>query len=434
MGTLVIVGAQWGDEGKGKIVDLLAEKADMVVRYQGGANAGHEVVVGKKRFVMHLIPSGILHKGKHCVIGNGVVLDPEALLAEIATLRKAGVPVSPKNLTLSPLAHLTFPLHKLLDASREGSKEQATIGTTRRGIGPTYMDKAGRVGLRIGDLAHPEYVAQMLEGNLSEKNLLLKHCFKSAPVKLKDCLELAKRWRRQLLPFVGDAIEQVYLAHRSGRKLLMEGAQGTLLDVDYGTYPYVSASNASAGGACTGGGLGPTAVDRVIGVCKAYATRVGEGPFPTQFDEAMDAAIREKGDEFGRTTGRARRCGWLDAVALRHAVMVNGMTQLAVTKLDVLDHLETIQVAVAYKIQGKTVKRFPSCLPDQVKAKPIYQSFPGWQESTRNCRRWQDLPVRARRYLEAVSQMAGVPIALVSVGPERDETILVDKGLKEYKF
>jgi adenylosuccinate synthase len=434
MPTLVVVGAQWGDEGKGKIVDLLAEKADLVVRYQGGANAGHEVVVGKKRFVMHLIPSGILHRGKRCIIGNGVVLDPEALAAEIELLRGAGVRVDKGTLTISPLVHLTFPFHKALDSSREGSKEQATIGTTKRGIGPTYMDKAGRVGLRACDLAHPALVAQVLEQNLAEKNLILKHCYKAKPVGKAECLALAKKWQKQLSPFLGDAIEMVYKASRNGKRLLMEGAQGSLLDIDYGTYPFVSASNATAGGACTGGGLGPTSVDRVVGVCKAYATRVGEGPFPTQFDPKMDQAIREKGDEFGRTTGRARRCGWLDAVALRHAVMVNGMTQLAITKLDVLDDLDTIKVAVAYKVGKKTVKRFPSSIVDQAAAKPVYQGFPGWKASTRNARSWDELPQKAQRYLEHVSQLAGVPVGLVSVGPERDETILVDPSLKEYRF
>lgn len=434
MPTLVVVGAQWGDEGKGKIVDILAENADLVVRYQGGANAGHEVVVGKKRFVMHLIPSGILHRGKRCVIGNGVVLDPEALEAEITVLRGAGVKVDRKSLCISPLAHLTFPFHKLLDSSREGSKAQATIGTTKRGIGPTYMDKAGRVGLRAGDLLHPEHVAKVLEQNLAEKNLLIKTCYRGKPVTAKECLALAKKWKALLAPYLGDTIEEVYNATRRGKRVLMEGAQGTLLDVDYGTYPFVSASNATAGGACTGGGLGPTAVDRVVGVCKAYTTRVGEGPFPTQFDDKMDADIRSKGDEFGRTTGRARRCGWLDMVALRHAVMVNGMTQLAITKLDVLDDLDTIRVAVAYKVGSKTVKRFPGILPELVKAKPVYQSFPGWKTSTRSAQTWDQLPVKARRYLEAVSQMAGAPICLVSVGPDREETIMVDPGLKDYRF
>jgi adenylosuccinate synthase len=433
MPALVVVGAQWGDEGKGKIVDLLAEKAAYVVRYQGGANAGHEVIVKGQSFVMHLIPSGILHAGKKCVIGNGVVLDAEALAKEINELRSRGVKVSPANLLISPLTHLTFSFHRLLDGGREGNTSARKIGTTKRGIGPTYADKAARVGIRAGDLTDAAYCRQVLTQNLAEKNHLLKlHGGKAIPV--AQALAEARAWIKTLQPFLADTVEILYEASLQKKNILLEGAQGTLLDVDFGTYPYVSASNASAGGASSGSGLGPTAIGRVLGVCKAYTTRVGEGPFPTEFSHEMDQMIREKGDEFGRTTGRARRCGWLDLVGLRHAVMVNGLRELAITKLDVLDDLKEICIANGYTLRGKKQDRFPTSVSDLEAVKPSYVRLPGWQSSTRKARKVTELPVNARRYLDKISQLAGVPVSIVSVGPDREQTLFADRSSFDYKF
>lgn len=432
MPALVVVGAQWGDEGKGKIVDLLSEKAAYVVRCQGGANAGHEVIIDKQSFVLHLVPSGILHAGKKCVIGNGVVVDPVALAREVGELRSRGIKVG-SNLMLSPLAHLTFSFHRLLDGAREGSTSSKKIGTTKRGIGPTYADKVARMGLRAGDLARPEYCRQVLAQNLAEKNQVLKyHGVK--PVKMADAWKEAQGWMKILKPFLADTVEILYQASRKGQNILLEGAQGTLLDVDFGTYPYVTSSSATAGGACAGSGLGPTEIGRVLGVCKAYTTRVGEGPFPTEFSHEMDQKMRERGDEFGRTTGRARRCGWLDAVGLRHAAMVNGLSELVITKLDVMDELPEVCIAKSYKVDGKTLHRFPSTVWEWEAAKPEYITMPGWKSSTRGARTWAQLPVNARRYLEKIASMVGVPLGIVSVGPDRNETLFVNKTSKDYKF
>ncbi len=433
MPALVVVGAQWGDEGKGKIVDLLAEKAGVVARYQGGANAGHEVVVGGKSFVLHLVPAGILHADKLCVIGNGVVVDALALAREIEDLRSRGVKVD-GNLKISTLAHLTFSFHRSLDASRESHGKSNKIGTTQRGIGPTYMDKVGRVGLRAGDLLSPARLRQALAQNLMEKNLLLKSVYRSKPLSPALALKEAASFLSILKPFLADTVELLETAWQKGRNILLEGAQGTLLDVDFGTYPYVSASNGSAGGACTGSGLGPTRVGRVLGVCKAYTTRVGEGPFPTELPPTQNQALRERGDEFGRTTGRARRCGWLDAVALRHAAMVNGMTELAITKLDVLDDLKEILVADSYRVKGRAIRRFPANLEEMESARPNYLKLPGWRASTRKARSLAQLPANARRYLTAIERLSGVPVSIVSVGPARDQTIFLNTKSRDYRF
>jgi adenylosuccinate synthase len=434
MGVLVVVGAQWGDEGKGKIVDLLARKAKVVVRYQGGANAGHEVVVNGESFVLHLVPSGILHKNALNIVGNGVVLDPDSFLEEVRGLEKRGVKVKGR-LVISPRAHLTLPLHKLLDGAREAAAHKGkSIGSTKRGISPTYMDKAGRVGLRLADLNDKAYCMAQLAQSLQEKNVLFKHLYKSPTLSPAALYQGLLKAAKALLPFMADT--EGILAEAIKRKLpiLMEGAQGTLLDIDFGTYPYVTASSSTAGGAATGSGIGPTRLDYVLGVCKAYTTRVGEGPFPTEFDAARSKHLRDLGGEFGRTTGRARRCGWLDLVALNYAARVNGLDGLAITKLDVLDSFKDLEVCVAYKIRGKRVDLFPATVSDLADAVPVTVKLKGWASDTTKARSLKDLPAAARAYLRYIEKFTGVPVALVSVGAERERTIIVDKKLNSWKF
>ena len=417
MPCTVVVGAQWGDEGKGKIVDALSEAADVVARYQGGPNAGHSVIHRGETLVLHLVPSGILHAGRRCLIGNGVVIDLLRLHDEVVQLEARGVPAS-RQLGVSVAAHLILPYHRAVEASFE--RGPAAIGTTGRGIGFAYRDKAARTGLRVGDLFDREHFVAQADRNLGRLQLE----YPEAAVELAamngallhDELLAVAAW---LEPLVTDVGHELHAALRRGERVLLEGAQGTLLDLDHGTYPYVTSSPASAAGAPLGVGLGPTAVDEVVGVTKAYATRVGHGPFPSEMPAEEAAHLREAGEEYGATTGRPRRCGWLDLPALRYAARVNGLTQLVVTKLDVLDQFAEVRVAVGYERDGREVEGFPASARDLERCKPVWKSFPGWQQSTRAVRRWADLPVAARRYLEWIETEVGVRIATVSVGAER---------------
>ncbi len=419
----VVVGAQWGDEGKGKIIDLLTEQADIVVRYQGGNNAGHTVVVGEREFVFHLIPSGILHRDKTCVIGNGVVVDPEALLAEMAGLRKSGVALK-RNLLVSDQAHLILPYHKQLDRLQE-AKRCGRIGTTGRGIGPCYEDKMARVGIRLADLFDRAALAEKLRANLREKNELFTKIYRAPTMAFQPLYMQYLAFGRRLKPHAIDCSRFLNDAIARRRRILFEGAQGTLLDIDYGTYPYVTSSNASAGGACTGTGVGPTKIDRVVGVVKAYTTRVGEGPFPTEFPPILMQEIRHKGREYGATTGRPRRCGWFDAVIVRHAARVNGMSAMAVTKLDVLDEMASIKICVGYRHRGRRYDDFPADIALLSACTPIYETHPGWRQDTTGVERFGQLPRNAQRYLRRISALVGVPICLVSIGLRRTQAFHV---------
>jgi adenylosuccinate synthase len=421
MSNVVIVGAQWGDEGKGKIVDLFTSWADVVVRYQGGANAGHTLVVGGTKTVLHLVPSGVLHPGKKCLIGNGVVVDPEALLNEIDLLKSRGLLADPHQLVVSENAHVILPYHKAIDAGRE--KKEA-IGTTGRGIGPCYEDKVARRGVRVRDLLRPEGLRKKLESRLEEANAQIA-ALKGEPVTLEPLLKTALAHGERIRPYMGDVSEVLSHEVSRGRAVLFEGAQGTLLDIDHGTYPYVTSSNTVAGNAPVGAGLGPTAIDSVIGITKAYTTRVGNGPLPTELNDATGEKLRTIGAEFGATTGRPRRCGWLDALVLRYAARVNGLSGLAITKLDVLTGFEKLQIAVAYKLpNGKTVSEFPSDPELLAEAVPVYEELPGWKEHLEGLREYGELPTNARRYVERVEQLVGVESIAVSVGAERGQTIV----------
>lgn len=397
------MGAQWGDEGKGKIIDILASDADIIVRYQGGNNAGHTVVIGDNEFILHLIPSGILHKGKTCIIGNGVVIDPDALLKEIEMLRKKGVKVD-GNLLISEAAHVILPYHKVIDKRRG-----AEIGTTGRGIGPCYVDKMARCGIRMADLVNEDSLRRKLQANLQDSAEF------DCEAIYKQYLEYGKKMKKYLanVPIV------LSKAMAKKKRILFEGAQGTLLDVDHGTYPYVTSSNATAGGALTGTGVGPTAINKVIGVVKAYTTRVGEGPFPTQFKDELMEKIRSKGKEFGATTGRPRRCGWFDAIIVRHAVIVNGLSEIVVTKLDVLDETENIKVCTGYKYKGKTYKDFPADIDVLSGCEPVYEDHKGWMSDTTSVKKYKDLPKNAKAYLNRLSELLDVKIGMVSVGSKR---------------
>jgi adenylosuccinate synthase len=420
---LVIVGAQWGDEGKGKLVDLYAEQADVVVRYQGGTNAGHTLVVNGVKTVLHLIPSGILHPGKRCVIGNGCVVDPVALVAEMDELVAAGVDVSPARLCISHAAPAILDVHKRLDRAREGAAGDARIGTTGRGIGPAYEDAVSRHGVRLGDLADPQRLRQRVDGLLFEKNALLA-AYGQAPVTAADILEPLEAVRDRIVPYLADAGAELAARRQAGERLLFEGAQGALLDVWHGTYPFVTSSSTVAANAAVGSGLGPQAIGRVLGVTKAYATRVGAGPFPTELDDAVGARIREVGREFGATTGRPRRCGWLDLPALRYAARINGLTSLALMKLDVLQGFETLKVCTEYTWRGRTYEEMPTEPAAWSALVPVYAELPGFTEDLRAARRMGDLPATARDYVERISAWTGLPIELVSVGPGRDENVV----------
>ena len=417
----VIVGAQWGDEGKGKIIDILSARADYVVRYQGGSNAGHTVVVDGKEFIFHLIPSGVLHRGKICCIGNGVTIDPESLLKEIDGLSAAGINAG-KCLKISPLAHVIMPYHKVLDKLRE-SKRTHRIGTTGRGIGPCYADKINRCGIRMADLLNPRVLEEKLRDNLKEKNEIFRKVYGHHGYGFKDTYDAYLGYGRRLKPYINDIAALLKHAMELKKKILFEGAQGTFLDIDFGTYPFVTSSSATSGGACIGTGVPPSAIDRVIGVAKAYTTRVGEGPFPTEFCPEFAGFIRTKGKEFGATTGRPRRCGWFDAVMLKESIMINGINELVLTKLDVLDGLKAIKIATGYKYKGKTFRQFPSDLEVLSKAVPVYQEVPGWEKPAQGIRVFSRLPANARAYVSRLEEMLECPISMVSVGSSREETI-----------
>jgi len=419
---VVVVGAQWGDEGKGKLVDVLAERADLVVRYQGGANAGHTVVTGQTQFILQQIPSGILHPRVTCVVGNGVVLDPDQLFAELDQLESKGIDPAGR-LFVSDRAHLVLPYHKLLDKASERSQN---IGTTGRGIGPTYEDKYGRRGIRVGDLRQLACLRPVLTERVERANRLLALMGSPDRASLDAEIALLERWAPRLLPFVVDTGLLVHRAIKAGKRVLLEGAQGSLLDVYHGTYPFVTSSNTTAGGAAVGAGIGPTAIHGVLGVVKAYTTRVGNGPLPTEADDAAGARLRDLGGEFGAVTGRPRRCGWFDATVVRYAVRVNGLTGLAVTKLDVLDEFEEIPVGTAYRLDGSSCAEMPSEVDLLGRVQPVYEVLPGWRRPTTAARRLADLPAEARRYLDRLEELSGTAIRYVSVGTRRDQIIDVE--------
>ena len=426
MGTTVLVGLQWGDEGKGKIIDVLTEDADVVVRFQGGNNAGHTIEVGEEKFILHLIPSGIVRKEARCIIANGVVVNPLGLHEEIRDLEERGIQVKGR-LEVSTRCQLVFRYHCLLDGLFERKLGEAKIGTTKRGIGPSYADKVNRVGIRAADLRDPKLLKQRFERQARFFNRIFLDAGEPE-------LDLEKEWAElepvaeALAPYVGDTVLSLNESWENDRNILFEGAQGTWLDVDYGTYPYVTSSNTTAGAACTGGGLSPARIDRIVGVAKAYTTRVGSGPFPTELEDEAGETLREVGREFGATTGRPRRCGWFDAVATRYATMLNGVHGLAMTKLDVLDSFETLKICTAYDVGGTRMTDMPSNPDDISRAVPLYEEMPGWKEPTDGVRSWNELPERARKYLERLSELVRTPISLISVGPNREQTFAVKSG------
>jgi adenylosuccinate synthase len=421
MPSVVVVGAQWGDEGKGKITDFLAERADMVVRYQGGANAGHTVVVREEEFRLHLIPSGILYPGKTCIIGNGVVLDPKVLMGEMDYLMARGRSV--EALRISDRAHVLFPYHSRLDDVQEDRRGENKIGTTRRGIGPCYADKSARMGIRVCDLMDEETLRPMLQQRTAEKNDLFQKVYGVEGVDFDQVLQEYLDYAERLRPYVCDTSILINEALDESRKVLFEGAQGTLLDLDHGTYPYVTSSHPVAGGACIGSGVGPTRIGQVVGVVKAYTSRVGDGPFPTEITGEVGEAIREKGHEYGTTTGRPRRCGWLDTVVIRHAARVSGLGGLAVTRLDTLSGFDRVKICAEYDLDGERIRNLPASLKALGRCRPVYEEFEGWDEDLTSITSYKDLPRNAQRYLEAVSEMSGVPLAIVSIGRERAQTV-----------
>lgn len=423
MTVSVIVGAQWGDEGKGKITDLLSKGMDMVVRYQGGNNAGHTVVIGDKTYKLHLIPSGIFYPNVTCIIGNGVVVDPSVMIDEMETLTAQGIDIT--KLKVSSRAHVIFPYHRFIDQAQEKKRESGRIGTTSRGIGPCYVDKINRRGIRIGDLYNEDAFKEKLQWNIEEKSFLLKNFYKQDfPLDfdriLSDYLGYAKMIRKNVIE---DASSFISSAASKGKNILLEGAQGMMLDVDHGTYPFVTSSNPTAGGACTGCGIGPKLIDEVIGVVKAYVTRVGSGPFMTEISGGAGDFLREKGGEYGATTGRPRRCGWFDAVVLKYSSIINGFTQLAITKLDVLDELPAIKICTGYKCGDKMLETIPSDLRVLEKCIPVYEELPGWQSDTSPVKNFEDLPQNAKNYIETISKLSGIPVKMVSIGAERGKII-----------
>ncbi len=420
MPNTILVGAQWGDEGKGKIIDVLIEKADIVVRMQGGNNAGHTVLVGKKKYVLHLIPSGILRPEKKCVIGNGVVVDPVHLVSEMEALKKLGVEFN-RNLFISETAHLVFPYHRLLDERREIAKGKNRLGTTKRGIGPAYSDKAARTGIRIIDLIDADSFLRLLKQRIQTNNEVLK-ALGAEPLSFKQIADDYLAAARRLKPFVIDTVRFLHEACQKKDNILFEGAQGAFLDIDHGSYPYVTSSSTTAGGACTGTGVPPNRIDKVVGVMKAYTTRVGEGPMPTE-DASLGEHLHRMGREFGATTGRARRCGWWDAALARHASIVNGIDEIAVTNLDGLDAMPVLKIGVGYHLGNKKIDYIPNVTGSLSKCRPIYTELPGWLCSTQKCRQWADLPPNARQYLETVAKLSQSRLRIVSVGPARDQTI-----------
>ncbi|MBP1653981.1 MAG: Adenylosuccinate synthetase [Bacteroidetes bacterium] len=425
MPVQIIVGAQWGDEGKGKLVDMLSEHADIVARYQGGANAGHTVCIGDKTYVLHLIPSGMFHPHITCVIGNGVVIDPAALMDEIAQLEAAGVDITGR-LLISHNAHLIMPYHKQLDVIRE-VQASSKIGTTGRGIGPSYIDKFMRNGIRIVDLLDRDVLARKLKANLEEKNRILSRVYGETMIDVDALIDEYEDFDKRIDPYVTDTAFYLHQALRDGKRVIAEGAQGALLDIDHGTYPYVTSSNPTSGGACTGLGIPPTAITSIVGVVKAYTTRVGNGPFPTEQQNPAGELLRTTGHEFGATTGRPRRCGWFDTVAMRYSAMINGIDQIAVTKLDVLDGLSEIPVCTGYELNGKRLKTFPTDLSSLERIRPVYEVYQGWRSPTSGIRTYADLPERARTYVEALAARTETRLWVISVGPRRDQSIFVPR-------
>ncbi len=421
----VIIGAQWGDEGKGRVVDALGAKVDIFARYQGGANAGHTVIVEGQKYVFHLLPSGMLYPCKICIIGNGVVIDPEQLLKELKDLQDQGKDRA--RLVISGAAHVVMPYHKVLDKAQEELRGKGRkIGTTGRGIGPAYVDKYSRCGIRVEDLLDGDVLREKLEYNLDEKNTYLSKIYGEEPLPFHEMYSIALSWGKSLAPYVGDASLIIDEALREGKGVLFEGAQGTLLDIDHGTYPYVTSSNTVSAQAATGTGLGPSAVGYVLGICKAYTTRVGQGPFPTEQENEIGRLIGERGREFGTVTGRPRRCGWFDAVLVRQTVRTSGIHGLALTKLDILDGFDEIQVCTGYRLDGELIDHFPAGEGAQARVEPVYETIEGWQAPTANARSWADLPAQAIKYVRRIEELVGCPIALLSTSPERDDTILVE--------
>jgi adenylosuccinate synthase len=425
MSIRVVVGAQWGDEGKGKIVDLLSKKADYVVRYQGGANAGHTLEFDDQKIVLHLIPSGIFNGDATCVIGNGVVIDPHELLEEIKEVEKVGGSLQGR-LKISNAAHVILPYHQLLDQVKEEHRGDDAIGTTGRGIGPAYVSKVSRIGIRMADLAHPKQLRTKVEANIADINEALQHTYNREPIEAAPVIEDLLVAAEKLSPYVTNTSELLHQAIAEDKEILLEGAQGSLLDVDHGTYPYVTSSCPTSGGACTGSGIPPTAIDKVMGISKAYCTRVGHGPFPTELLEEVGEELREAGQEFGATTGRPRRCGWIDLVALKYAVQVNGMNELTISKLDILNDFEEIKLCTAYKVDGEETDVFPRDLPDIDDIEPVYTSMPGWEQSLKDCDSIEELPAKAQKYLEFIQDYLGVTLTILSKGPKRSETIVAD--------
>ncbi|MDD5436697.1 MAG: adenylosuccinate synthase [Candidatus Omnitrophica bacterium] len=423
MANIVILGAQWGDEGKGKVIDIFTQKVDYVVRYQGGNNAGHTVVIDDDEFILHLIPSGILHKRKICVIGNGVVVDPRALLDEISMLKKRGIKVDGR-LLISESAHVIFPYHKRLDELKEQKRKK--IGTTKKGIGPCYADKVARSGIRVADLLDEAVLKEKLTANLDEKNAILDKTYGAQGYSFDELYNEYRGYAEEIKKYVCNTTVVLNDAIKKRKKILFEGAQGTLLDVDHGTYPFVTSSNSTAGGASTGTGVGPTAIGKVIGVVKAYTTRVGEGPFPTEFTKDLMERIRRKGKEFGATTGRPRRCGHFDSVIVKHSIMVNGIDEIVVTKLDVLDDLDSIKICTAYKFEGKTYTDFPTNSRVLAGCEPVYEEVPGWKEDTTKVTSYLKLPKNAKNYLKRIQNLLKTRIVLISVGCERKQTFSKD--------
>ena len=423
MPNIVILGAQWGDEGKGKVIDIYAPKVDFVVRYQGGNNAGHTVVIGQDEFILHLVPSGILHKGKICVIGNGVVIDPKALLDEIAMLEKKRVSVAGR-LFISEEAHVIMPYHKKLDELKEAKKRK--IGTTKKGIGPCYADKVARSGIRVVDLFNEEVFKEKLRNNLEEKNEILTKIYGADTFSFDAIYNEYSNYARAIKKYVCNTAVMLNDAVKKKKRILFEGAQGTLLDVDHGTYPFVTSSNSTSGGASTGTGVGPTKIDKVIGIVKAYTTRVGEGPFPTEFGKELMDKIRQKGKEFGATTGRPRRCGWFDSVIVKHSIMVNGIDEIVVTKLDVLDKEDSLKICTAYKYKGNVYNDFPADMSVLAGCEPIYEEMPGWKEDTGHIRSYVMLPRNAKNYLKRIQSLLKTKIVLISVGCDRKQIFSKD--------
>jgi adenylosuccinate synthase len=426
MANVVVIGLQWGDEGKGKIIDFLMQAADVVVRFQGGNNAGHTIVVNGQKYILHLIPSGIFHPHKVCVIGNGVVVDPAVLLTEIKNLKEKGIDVTPERLLVSEKAHVIMPYHKAIDLAREAKKGRAKIGTTGRGIGPCYEDKATRTGFRMVELLDRESFLEKLKVKVEEKNFYLTHYLKAEPISFDEIAETYLRYGEELKPYLANVPHFLWKAKDAGKSILFEGAQGIQLDIDHGTYPYVTSSNTVASSVCSGAGFPITAVDTILGVCKAYTTRVGGGPFPTELQDAIGNYLRDKGGEYGSTTGRPRRCGWLDLVVVKEAVRLNGVSKLAITKLDVLTGLEKLKVCVGYEYEGERIDYLPASVAGIEKCKPIYETLPGWQEDLSG-RDLASLPVATKDYLKFISDFVETPITLISTGPGREEVIYTEE-------